>query len=156
MTASNTENTMVQKYIYESPRWPKFIWDKNSLSDKQSVVIRKAGHLFGRLHDIGLDTQLRTMTENVTDSVVNSYSIEGIMLDAAQVRSSVARRLGVDLPAHTEPSHYVDGIVEMMLDATTNYHTPLSRERLMRWHTALFPASTNYGAVIITYHYASQ
>ena len=147
---------MVQKYIYESPHWPKFIWDKNSLSDKQYVVIRKAGHLFGRLHDIGLDTQLRTMTENVTDSVVDSYSIEGIMLDAAQVRSSVARRLGVDLPAHTEPSHYVDGVVEMMLDATTNYHTSLSRERLMRWHTALFPARTNSDIIIGDYRTAAM
>lgn len=147
---------MIQKYIYESSHWPEFIWTKDLLSDKQSVIMRKAGHLFGRLHDIGLDTQLRTMTESVTDSVVDSYSIEGIILDAAQVRSSVARRLGVDLPKHTEPSHYVDGIVEMMLDATTNYQTPLSRERLMRWHTALFPARTNSGIVIGDYRTAAM
>ena len=147
---------MTQKYIYETPYWPEFIWNKELLSGKQSVVMRKAGHLFGRLHDIGLDTQLRTMTENMTDNVMDSYSIEGIKLDAAQVRSSVARRLGVDLPKHTEPSHYVDGIVEMILDATTNYRTPLSRERLMRWHTALFPAHTNSGIVISDYRTAAM
>ena len=151
LTAKITYITMKQKYIYESERWPNFIWDKVSLSEKQAVITRKAGHLFGRLHDIGFDTQLRTMTENMTDSVVDSYSIEGITLNAAQVRSSVARRLGLDLPKHTEPSHYVDGIVEMMLDATTKYRTPLSHERLMHWHTALFPPRTSPDIIIGDY-----
>ena len=136
---------MTQRYIYQSSNWPNFVWDREYAFAKQQVVMRKASHLFGRLHDIGLDTQLRTMAERVTDSVVDSCSIEGIVLDAAQVRSSVARRLGVEFPTHTEPSHYVDGIVEMMLDATTNYRTPLTRGRLMRWHTALFPAGANQG-----------
>lgn len=136
---------MAQNYIYHSTHWPDFIWDLDCATEKQMTVVRKAGHLFGRLHDIGLDTQLRTMAECITSNVVDNYSIEGITLDAAQVRSSVARRLGVELPRHTEPSHYVDGIVEMMLDATTNYRSPLTLERLMRWHTALFPAGANQG-----------
>lgn len=107
---------------------------------KQMEVVRKAGHLYGRLHDIGLDIQLRTMTERLTDNVVDSYIIEGIALNVEQVRSSVARRLGVDLLQQTEPTHYVDGIVEMTLDATTNFRTPLTQDRLMRWHCALFPS----------------
>lgn len=144
------------KYIYQSDHWPAFVWDKALAADRQSQVMRKAGHLFGRLHDIGLDTQLRTMTESITDSVVDSYSIEGIVLDTAQVRSSVARRLGVDLPSHTEPSHYIDGIVEMMLDATTNYHTPLTRDRLMRWHTALFPIQRASGLIVGDYRTAQM
>lgn len=144
------------KYIYQSSHWPALVWDKTVAADKQAHVMRKAGHLFGRLHDIGLDTQLRTMTESITDSVVDSYSIEGIVLDTAQVRSSVARRLGVDLPSHTEPSHYIDGIVEMMLDATTNYRTPLTRDRLMRWHTALFPAKGSTGLTIGDYRTAQM
>lgn len=147
---------MVQKFIYQYDRWPNFVWDKENAAAKQMLVMRKAGHLFGRLHDIGLDTQLRTMTERVTDSVVDSYSIEGIMLDAAQVRSSVACRLGVDLPTHTEPTHYVDGIVEMMLDVTTNYRAPLSQERLMRWHAALFPAGANIGLRVGAYRTSSM
>lgn len=132
---------MKQSYIYESTLWPTFKWDKESATARQMEVVRKAGHLYGRLHDIGLDTQLRTMTESLTDNVVDSYIIEGIALNVAQVRSSVARRLGIDLPQHTEPTHYVDGIVEMMLDATTNFRTPLTQERLMRWHSALFPSA---------------
>lgn len=142
---------MVQKFIYQYDRWPNFVWDKENASAKQMIVMRKAGHLFGRLHDIGLDTQLRTMTKYVTDSVVDNYSIEGIVLNAAQVRSSVARRLGVDLLTHTEPTHYIDGIVEMMLDATSNYWVPLSQERLMRWHAALFPAGANLGLNVGSY-----
>lgn len=144
------------KYIYQSDHWPAFVWEKGLAADRQSQVMRKAGHLFGRLHDIGLDTQLRTMTESITGSVVDSYSIEGIVLDTAQVRSSVARRLGVDLPSHTEPSHYIDGIVEMMLDATTNYHTPLTRDRLMRWHTALFPLQEASGLIVGDYRTAQM
>lgn len=144
------------KYIYQSDHWPAFVWDKTLAADRQSQVMRKAGHLFGRLHDIGLDTQLRTMTESITGSVVDSYSIEGIVLDTAQVRSSVARRLGVDLPSHTEPSHYIDGIVEMMLDATTNYHAPLTRDRLMRWHTALFPIQGASGLIVGDYRTAQM
>lgn len=130
---------MMQKYIYHSTNWPTFIWDKNLIMERQAAINKMAGHLFGRLHDIGLDAQLQTMTQMVTDNVVDSYSIEGIALDAAQVRSSVARRLGVEQLVQTEPSHYIDGIVEMMLDATTNYLTPLTEDRLFGWHSALFP-----------------
>lgn len=130
----------MHKYIYESANWPHFIWGKEAISSKLAEVNKKAGYLFGRLHDLGLDTQLRAMTQMVTDSVVDSYGIEGILIDPAQVRSSVARRLGVDIQSQTEPSHYIDGIVEMMLDATTNYRTPLTEDRLLSWHHALFPA----------------
>ena len=109
------------------------------VAERQTLIYKQAGHLFGRLHDIGLDAQLQTMTQMVTDNVVDSYSIEGIALNAAQVRSSVARRLGMEQMVQTEPSHYIDGIVEMMLDATTNYGYPLTEVRLFGWHTALFP-----------------
>ena len=131
----------MQKYIYESANWPTFTWDKPFVADKLLSVNRQGGHLFGRLHDIGYDRQLLAMTEAMTDSVVDSYSIEGISLDAAQVRSSVARKLGVELHQETTPSHYVDGVVEMMIDATTNFRCPLTEDRLFGWHSALFPAS---------------
>lgn len=131
----------MQKYIYQSATWPHFIWDKDAAAELLSQVNRKAGHLFGRLHDLGLDTQLKAMTQMMTDSVVDSYGIEGIIIDMAQVRSSVARRLGVDIHSQTEPSHYIDGIVEMMLDATTNYRAPLTEDRLFGWHCALFPTN---------------
>ena len=131
----------MQKYIYESANWPTFTWDKPFVADKLLSVNRQGGHLFGRLHDIGYDRQLLAMTEAMTDSVVDSYSIEGISLDAAQVRSSVARKLGVELHQEATPSHYVDGVVEMMIDATTNFRPPLTEDRLFGWHSALFPAS---------------
>ena len=131
----------MQKYIYESANWPTFAWDKPFVADKLLSVNRQGGHLFGRLHDIGYDRQLLAMTEAMTDSVVDSYSIEGISLDAAQVRSSVARKLGVELHQEATPSHYVDGVVEMMIDATTNFRPPLTEDRLFGWHSALFPAS---------------
>ena len=107
--------------------------------ERLAAINKQAGHLFGRLHDIGIDAQMQTMMQMVTDNVVDSYSIEGITLDAAQVRSSVARRLGIEQMVQTEPSHYIDGIVEMMLDATTNYLAPFTEDRLFGWHTALFP-----------------
>lgn len=129
----------MRRYIYESANWGKFTWDKELISEKMAETNLKAGHLFGRLHDIGIDNQLKTMTDAISDEVVESCSIEGVMLDGAQVRSSVAQHLGLELPQHKPFSHYVDGIVKMMLNATTRYNVPLSFQRLFSWHAALFP-----------------
>lgn len=74
----------MQRYIYESTHCPSLIWDNNLIMERQAAINKQAGHLFGRLHDIGLDAQLQTMTQMVTDNVVDSYLIEGIVLDAAQ------------------------------------------------------------------------
>ncbi|MBP5501948.1 MAG: Fic family protein [Bacteroidales bacterium] len=128
-------------YIYQSDNWTKFIWDKDLISNKLLSVNKKAGYLSGRLSALGFDSCLKAMTDTITNDVIDSYQIEGVNLDSDMVRSSVARKLGVELPKHKEPTHYIDGIVEMMLDATANYSKPLTEKRLFIWHCALFPSN---------------
>ena len=126
-------------YIYQSPSWPNFSWDKDLLSDKLAKINKEAGYLAGRLSAIGFDAQMGAVVETVTHDIVSSSEIEGVVLNADSVRSSVARRLGVDIPISREPSHYIEGIVEMMLDATVGYKAPLTDDRLFGWHNCLFP-----------------
>ena len=126
-------------YIYQDPAWPNFTWDKDSVAARLVAVSKSAGFLAGRLSSIGLEGQIGAVAETVSQDIMTSYEIEGVQLNTDQVRSSVARRLGVPTPNDTPSSHYIDGIVEMMLDATTNYHTPLTDERLFGWHNCLFP-----------------
>lgn len=126
-------------YIYQSPSWPNFSWDKDLVSDKLAKINKEAGYLAGRLSAIGFDAQMGAVVETVTHDIVSSSEIEGVVLNADSVRSSVARRLGVDMPISREPSHYIEGIVEMMLDATVGYKAPLTDDRLFGWHNCLFP-----------------
>lgn len=126
-------------YIYDSQAWPHFFWDKEKINPILNEVCKKAGYLYGRLSAFGFDNQQLAAVETLTQDVVDSYEIEGIVLNTEQVRSSVARRLGVEISKDVEPSHYIQGIVEMMLDATVNYTKPLTEERLFGWHAALFP-----------------
>lgn len=102
-------------------------------------VNRAAGFLSGRLSVVGFDTQMVAAVETFTHDIVASSEIEGVSLNTDQVRSSVARRMGVTVPNETESSHYVDGVVEMMLDAMGNYRSPLTADRLFGWHCCLFP-----------------
>ena len=126
-------------YIYESQIWPNFVWDKDKINSLLNEVCRAAGFLSGRLSGFGFDKQQLAVVETLTRDVVDSSEIEGVVLNTDQVRSSVARRLGVQITKETEPSHYIEGVVEMMLDATVNFSKPLSDERLFGWHAALFP-----------------
>lgn len=93
----------------------------------------------GRLSVIGFDAQMSAVVESVAHDIIASSEIEGVELNNEQVRSSIARKLGVQLPNSVTSSHYIDGIVEMAFDATTNYATPLTNERLFGWHNCLFP-----------------
>lgn len=126
-------------YIHEDKNWPSFTWDKDAVNAKLHHVNKKVGYLMGRLSIIGFDTQMSAAVEAVAHDIIASSEIEGVELNSEQVRSSVARRLGVPLPNSIVSSHYIDGIVEMALDATTNYTTPLTDERLFGWHNCLFP-----------------
>ena len=126
-------------YIHEDKCWPFFTWDKDTVHAKLNLVNKKVGYLIGRLSIIGFDTQMSAVVETVAHDIIASSEIEGVNLNNEQVRSSVARRLGVTLVDSPEPSRYIDGIVEMALDATTNYTTPLTNERLFGWHNCLFP-----------------
>lgn len=126
-------------YIHQSNKWPHFIWNETLVTEKLVCVVKAASFLAGRLSTIGFDSQLSAVVETFTHDILASSEIEGVQLNSDQVRSSVARKLGVPITNETTPSHYVEGIVEMMMDATTNYKQPLTHERLFGWHSCLFP-----------------
>ncbi len=126
-------------YIHELKDWPYFYWDKDSVGAYQLRVSREASYLYGKLSSIGFQGQLQAVVESITYDVMCSSEIEGVHLNNSQVRSSIARKLGAVINDFAEPSHYIDGIVEMMLDSTTNYNSELTSERLFGWHSCLFP-----------------
>jgi len=126
-------------YIYQTEDWPNFTWDQTRIGLKLVKVNKAAGFLEGRLSAIGFDVQQQATVEALTHDIVASSEIENVILDSNQVRSSVARRMGVQIINETEPSHYVEGVVEMMLDAVGNYAKPLTDDRLFGWHSCLFP-----------------
>ena len=131
---------MKKVFIHQRDNWTDFRWDSGRLLDIMSQVNRETGFLAGRLSAIGFDGQLSTATETLASDIVASSAIEGIVLDTSEVRSSVARKLGITIAGEKASTHYVDGIVEMMLDATANYSAPLTEQRLFAWHGALFPS----------------
>ena len=136
------------KYIYQNEGWPSFTWDKELISAKLVKVNKAAGILEGRLMAIGFDAQQQAVVETLTHDIVASSEIENVVLNSDQVRSSVARRMGVRVTNEVEPSHYVEGVVEMMLDAVTGYDRPLTDERLFGWHNCLFPTGRSGMEVI--------
>lgn len=142
-------------YIYEQKDWPSFIWDKGLVSEKLNGVYRAVGYLMGRLSMIGFDDKMSAVAEAISHDIIASSEIEGVALNSEQVRSSVARKLGVQVPNPAEVSHYVDGVVEMALDATVNYNSPLTRERLFGWHNCLFPTGWSGSAKIDVAQYRS-
>ena len=127
------------QYIYELAEWPKFRWDQERLSGALAAVRHNQGRLIGRMEALGFPLQQEASLEALTEETVKSSEIEGEKLDAEQVRSSIARRLGMDVAGVDVADRRVDGVVEMMLDATRNYAQPLTAERLCGWHASLFP-----------------
>lgn len=132
------------RYIHERPEWPTFHWDLTRLAEPLAALRHKQGLLLGWMNALGFALRAEAGLETLTQDVVQSSAIEGESLDVAQVRSSLARRLGIDIGGLTPVSRNVEGVVEMMLDATQHYAEPLTAERLFGWHAALFP--TGYGA----------
>ena len=127
-------------YIHQSEQWPHFTWDKELVADKLATVNKASGFLMGRLNAIGFDARMSASAEMLSNDIINSSEIEGISLNVKQVRSSIARKLGIPSDADEPSSHYVEGIVEMMLDAVSHYRQPLTHERLFGWHNCLFPS----------------
>src|SRR5436190_21071209 len=127
-------------YIHELTDWPHFRWDQRALSEKLAGVRHRQGRLIGRMEGLGFSLRNEAMLQTLTQDVVKSSEIEGEVLDSDQVRSSIARRLGIDIGALTPADRNVEGVVEMMLDATENYSEAVTAERLFGWHAALFPA----------------
>jgi Fic family protein len=126
-------------YIHELPDWPRFGWDHEVLSRPLAAVRHNQGRLIGRMEGLGFQLRDEAVLQSLTEEVLKSSEIEGERLDRAQVRSSIARRLGMDIGALAPVDRNVEGVVEMMLDATQNYRAPLTDERLFGWHAALFP-----------------
>ena len=126
-------------YIHLEPDWPRFTWEEASLSPLLPGVRHKQGRLLGKMEALGFDLRTEANLVMLTGEVVKSSAIEGEELDPEEVRSSIARRLGLDAAGLPAASRDVEGIVEMMLDATRSFEAPLTRERLFDWHAALFP-----------------
>ena len=127
------------KYIWQAPDWPNWCYDLAALAGPLAEVSRAQGILIGRLTDVGEALRDQASLVALTDDVVKTSEIEGEQLNVASVRSSIARRLGVDIGTLAPVDRNVEGVVEMVLDATANCHLPISRERLFGWHSALFP-----------------
>ncbi|TAE82178.1 MAG: Fic family protein [Bacteroidetes bacterium] len=130
-------------YIHQQKKWPKFTWDIAEVMPAllQSKLLQ--GKLLGKMESLGFNLQAQATLQNVTFDVLKSSEIEGEILPAEQVRSSIAKKLGMHVAATPITDRRVDGVVEMMLDATQNYDKPLTKKRLGEWHMALFPNGNN-------------
>jgi len=132
-------NSGEKTYIWQSDAWPNWRYDLSAIANQLTTVSHAQGLLMGRLADVGMAVRDQAGIATLTDEVVKSSEIEGEVLNADSVRSSVARRLGVDIGAVAQVDRHIDGVVDMVLDATLNSDKPLSAERLFGWHAALFP-----------------
>ena len=126
-------------YIHEHEGWPRFGWNSQTLAEQLVAVRHRQGRLLGRMEALGFELRAEAVLQTLTEDVLKSSEIEGEILDKEQVRSSIARRLGMDIGALAPVDRDVEGVVEMMLDATQSYQAPLTDERLFAWHAALFP-----------------
>lgn len=126
-------------YLYKHKDFPNFLWDSEVIMPLLGEVRNAQGRLFGKMDGLGFDLQNEATLEALTLEVLKSHEIEGEFLDEQKVRSSVARKLGIETAGAAEADKNIDGVVDMMLDATQNYAAPLSEERLFGWHNALFP-----------------
>jgi Fic family protein len=126
-------------YIHELADWPNFQWDKGRLAAPLAAARHRQGRLVGQMEALGFRLREEAVLRTLTEDVLKSSEIEGEKLDADQVRSSVARRLGLDVGGLRAADRHVEGVVEMMLDATQRFDQPLTAERLFGWHASLFP-----------------
>src|SRR5262245_19587255 len=129
----------MNRYIYQRIDWPQFTWDRDGIAAPLADVRHRQGRVLGRMEGLGSQLRQEAELETLTLDVVKTSEIEGENLDTQQVRSSVARRLGIDIAGAVPADRHVEGVVQMMLDATQNYRAPLSKDRLFGWHAALFP-----------------
>ena len=131
---------MARIYIHERADWPKFRWDATSLAPLLSGVRLRQGLLLGKMQGYGFASQWTATLKVLTEETIKSSAIEGVVLDPESVRSSIARKLGLDVAGLKEhKDRNVDGVVEMMLDATQKFNEPLTKKRLFSWHAHLFP-----------------
>lgn len=135
-------------YLWGKSDWPAFTWDEKTLARLLAQVSREQGRLLGKMEALGFDLRSEAHLRTLTEDVVKSSEIEGEKLDRDQVRSSIARRLGMDVGGLVPADRDVEGVVEMMLDATGNYAEALTKERLFAWHASLFPTGRSGMSII--------
>ena len=128
------------KYIYQHENWPNFTWDYSKIAVVLGEVRNLQGKLYGTMNALGFSLKSEAMLETLTLDIMKSSEIEGEKLNRKQVRSSIARRLGIETGGLIFVSRDVEGVVDMLLDATQNYTQDLSEDRLFGWHSALFPS----------------
>ena len=126
-------------YIWQYPEWPSFTWNDSRLIALLSEVRNLEGKIQGMMGGVGFDVQSMTALNVMTEDVLRSNEIEGVILNSDKVRSSIAKHLGIDTAGLPQPDHYTEGVVQIMMDAVTNCNKPLTPERLFNWHAALFP-----------------
>jgi len=127
------------RYIHQLANWPRLIWDQQRIASVFGTVRNRQGRLIGRMGALGFSLRSEALLQTLTLDVLKSSEIEGEILDRGQVRSSLVRRLGMDIGGLVASDRHVDGVVEMMLDATQKFDKPLTKERLLGWHASLFP-----------------
>jgi len=130
-------------YIYQLSVWPEFVWQQDQIGGLLATLRYRQGRLIGRMEGLGFNLQAEANLQTLTLDVLKTSEIEGELLNADQVRSSIARRLGMDIAGLVPADRHVEGIVELMLDATQQHSQPLSEDRLFGWHAALFPTGRN-------------
>lgn len=143
------------RYIYQFPSWPAFTWKQEVIQKAFGEVRHLQGRITGQLAGIGFKIREESLLSVLITDVMKSSEIEGEMLDVGQVRSSVARRLGIEAAGLLKAGRDVEGVVEMMVDATTRYSEPLDEERLFGWYAALFPTGYSGSHRIETGRYRS-
>lgn len=126
-------------YIHELKQWPHVTWSQDKLAALLAAVRHRQGRLLGQMESLGFSLRNDATLESLTEEIITSSAIEGEVLDEKQVRSSIARHLGIDIGVLTPAERHVEGVVEMTLDATENCAEPLTKDRLFGWHAALFP-----------------
>jgi Fic family protein len=136
-------------YIHELNDWPRFHWNAETIAAPLAAVRDRQTRLIRNMEALGFNLQQEAVLQTLTADVLQSSEIEGEKLDAGQVRSSIARRLGMDIGALKPADRNVEGVVEMMLDATRRYDQPLTAKRLFDWHASLFPTGRS-GMTAIT------
>lgn len=134
---------MRRLYIHQLKTWPKFKWVEGKITEQLIALRHSQGKLIGQMESLGFQPRAEANLKTLTLDVLKSSEIEGEILNPDQVRSSVARRLGMDIAGLVPADRHVDGVVEMMLDATQQYQSELDKERLFAWHSSLFPTSSS-------------
>ena len=130
----------MKKYIWQNPEYPNFTYDKDVIMPLLASVRLKQGLLIGKMKSLGFENIQNTKLNVLIDDVIKSSEIEGLKLNIEQVRSSVAKKMGLNIGGDIYVERDVQGIVDMMVDATTNYDMPLNEERLFAWNSAMFPS----------------